>query len=406
MQLTYRSPDYGAVPQAPSGAGPGSALAGAGAIAALNEVVERVTGRPVPMLRTVLVVGKHFGSRPWATRIVAATETLAPAMHIHTGRTTPASVALLAGRLRALGADVVVAVGGGSVLDLAKAGASMAGSDRCATGAVVAACERTAPLSPVRVVAVPTTPGSGAEMTPFATVWDVDRRRKLSLSGPGVAPSASVLDPDLLASLTPAGLLSCVLDTVCQGAEAAWSARATHTSTAAGLAAIELAAPVLARVGQPLTVVDRLTLQLAGNAGGRAIAAANTTSCHAISYPLTLRLGLAHGHACAVSFGRMLRYNAETVAADCVDPRGPQRVHEVIARIACALGAPDAPTAAAWTEALLERHGLTRFDDLPIDHHAVATDALRYPRCHDNPRRLDPALLTRLLGRPDGGEDP
>lgn len=100
-----------------------------------------------------------------------------------------------------------------------------------------------------------------------------------------------------------------------QGAEAVWPARSTPESENYGFAAVGL-------VGAAIDSLDargpgdsaRLTLQIAGNLSGLAIASATTSSCHAPSYPLTLRAGLAHGH-CLAGWGLSRRCRARQVCS-------------------------------------------------------------------------------------------
>ncbi|MER8224371.1 phosphonoacetaldehyde reductase [Streptomyces sp. NPDC094143] len=350
--------------------------------------------------RVVQVVGPGFTGRPWAPRVKDALRAFDPVVVVHEGPTTPDSVAGLARHLRALGADVVIAVGGGTVMDAAKAAAALADGDPPDADRVRQACAAgPVPAAPAaKVVAVPTTAGTGAEATPFATLWDLEHRRKLSLTGPGVRPAAAVLAPELLAGLSRRDLATGILDALCQGAEASWSVRSTPESIRWGTSAVTLAAGVLDRVqGDTLDAAARLELQRAAHHSGRAIALAQTSSCHAISYPLTLRLGLAHGHACGVTLGRLLRHNHAVPAGDCADPRGTGHVRRVIDFLAEPLGGTPA-RAALRVERFLTGCGLTPYDELDVDHHAVAAEAVTYPRCHDNPRRLDPVSLGRLLG--------
>ncbi|MGC4804614.1 iron-containing alcohol dehydrogenase [Micromonospora sp. DT233] len=378
---------------------------GPGSIHALPAVVARCAPRPEAAPRTAVVTGAGFDDRPWAADVRRALRDLTPAWFVQRGEVHPAGVAALARQLRDCGATVVVAIGGGSVLDATKAAVALTGAPAVDADAVVAACTgRATPPTPVRVVAVPTTPGTGAEVTPFATVWQRDHHRKLSLTS--VRPAAALLDPDLLRGLTAAQCAGGLLDTVSQGAEAAWSVRATAESTAWGLAAVTLAGSLLERLdaGAP-DAATRMVLQSAGHLSGRAIALAPTTSVHALSYPLTLRAGLAHGHACGVTFGRMLRFNAAVEDDDCSDPRGPDRVRDVVARIVAALGAADAADAEKRLEVFLQRHGLATLDQVPYSPEQLAREALAYPRCADNPRRLDlPGLVRRLDSRRNAEE--
>ena len=318
-------------------------------------------------------------------------------------------MAALAGQLHALRPDVVLAVGGGSVLDAAKSAVRLSGIHDLDAEMVVAACTGSFRPPPVRtpLVAVPTTPGTGAEVTPFATVWQPEGNRKLSLADRDLAPAAVILDPDLVRSLSGYQVCASLLDTLCQGAEAAWSVRATPESTSYGLAAVALVGPFLGGLNpEEPGEGARLTLQMAGHLSGQAIALATTSSCHALSYPLTLRAGLTHGHACGVTFGRMLRYNAGVSEADCTDPRGADRVRSVIDRIVVALGAADPDDAGKRVDVFLGDNGLATLSEVPCPVGLLAREALEYPRIADNPRQLSQASLVRQLkDAPPGKED-
>jgi alcohol dehydrogenase class IV len=381
----------------------GNTLTGPGSSAAIPFVARSFCGDESRYLRTAIVVSGGFDTRPWSASIRQAVNCLSPQWLTQHGTLRPDGVAVLARQLRECDADIVIAVGGGSVLDAAKAAMRLSDVADVDAATVIAACtgDFQPPSSRMRLIAVPTTPGTGAEVTPFATVWHPERNRKLSLSGADLVPAGVILDPDLLQSLSAGQLCVSLLDTMCQGAEAAWSVRATHESTSYGLAAVSLVGFMLDRLDpQQPGEAARLTLQLAGNLSGHAIARAPTSSCHALSYPLTLHAGLAHGHACGVTFGRMLRYNADVDEADCADPRGCTRVRHVVDRIVAALGAADPADAEKRVEEFLRRNGLATFDEVPCPPELVAREALTYSRIADNPRALSfTSLISQLSER-------
>ncbi|MGC5011105.1 iron-containing alcohol dehydrogenase [Streptosporangium sp. DT93] len=376
-------------------------LIGAGRAAAVAKEAETVSQSASRPLRVLLVVGAGFSRRPWHTAVVGALRPARLHVAVQPGMPTPASVARLAGEARDHRADVVVAVGGGSVLDGAKAAAALSYEPADPTCASVAgACDEPAPATGLPVVAVPTTPGTGAEATPFATIWDVDRGRKLSLRGGSVLPSVAILDPDLLLGLPGTRFACSLLDTFAQALEGAWSTRADDRAEALGAAAWARLSRFLDRPYRSAEAPDaseRRAALLAGHYAGRAIAVAGTTVCHALSYPLTLRHGLDHGHACGVTLGRVLRYNAAVEDGDCADARGAARVRAAIARVTDAAGAGDAPTLARRIESFLASSGLPPVPDLRPDAARVAAEALSYDRAGNNPRRLSIESLTRLL---------
>ena len=252
---------------------------------------------------------------------------------------------------------------------------------------------------------MPSTAGSGAEVTPNATIWDRRHGRKLSLRGAAVRPASVILDPDLLLDLPGLYLVSGALDSLCQGAEAAWSIRSTPESVSRGLAAVALAADALARLPrvqadalQAPALADRLIFQIAGHLSGLAIAKTPTSSCHAISYPLTLCHRVPHGLACGMNIGRLLRYNATVDDATIADRRGVEYVRVIMTRIAGAMRMASPESAADWLDSMFSAFGLEDLTAIKVSPAKVAADALSYDRCHDNPRRVDLESLTVLLG--------
>ncbi|WP_052422943.1 iron-containing alcohol dehydrogenase [Nonomuraea candida] len=373
-------------------------LIGAGLSRAVAEEIEGAAAgdrRRAP--RVFLVTGAGFSGRPWSGPLLEALRPFRPRVGVQAGMPTPASVAELARALREHRAEVVVAAGGGSVMDAAKAAAALAPGPEVTPALVTQACESGPRGTGLPVVALPSTPGTGAESTPFATVWDVDRGRKLSLRGESLLPAVAILDPDLLLGLPSRQLTSNMLDTLAQGVEAAWSTRSDARAERLGAAAWGRLADLLDQPPHPPSAAERHALLLAGHLSGRAIAIAGTTVCHALSYPLTLRHGLSHGHACGVTLAGAVRFNAAVQAHDCADSRGPGRVREAIAAVAAAAGAGDAEALAGRVEAFLARSGLPGVPDLGPDAPRIARQALGYDRAGNNPRHLDVPALARLL---------
>lgn len=365
------------------------------------EIVTAAAGTSAP--RVILVAGGGFRGRGWSGPLLAALGSFPLHIVTQADLPTPESVARLAREVAAQRADVVVAVGGGSVMDAAKAAAAQSISADPTPDSVVRACAEPVPAEGAPpIIALPTTPGTGAEATPFATIWHRDQNRKLSLCGPALRPVTAVLDADLLIGLPEPDLLSCLLDTLAQGVEGAWSIRADEKSEWLGASAWALLAELLdgrhADLGSAgFGAAQRQAALLAGHLAGRAIAIAGTTVCHAMSYPLTLRHGLSHGHACGLTLAAVLTYNAMVGAADCLDPRGAARVHAAVARVVRAAGADSVETLAGRVEALARSPGLPPAPDIRRDATRIATEALAYDRAGNNPRRMDVASLTRLL---------
>lgn len=192
------------------------------------------------------------------------------------------------------GCDGLISLGGGSAMDTAKAiKAMLIAKDTDKALHSILPDEAVLPH-----IAIPSTAGTGAEATQIAVVYVDDQ--KVSISHPVLLPEGVVLDAALLDSLPEYHKKACALDALCQGIESYWAKTATEESRVHAYLAI-------------IGVLDNIRGYLAGDAhaadamleaayrSGRAIQISRTTAAHAMSYQITKKLGLAHGHACMLT---------------------------------------------------------------------------------------------------------
>ena len=206
-------------------------------------------------------------------------------------------------------AECVVALGGGSAIDCAKAMLVRTAHGRF--GELLQAMEgdtqQLAQHRHRRLLAIPTTAGTGSEVTPWATVWDQQGGRKLSLHLPCTWPEAAIVDAALMASLPPAATLASGLDALSHAFEALWNVHRNPVSAALAVAAarsIIATLPVLMRAPERLDL--RETLATAALQAGLAFSNTRTALAHSLSYDITLAHGTAHGIACSFSLPRIL----------------------------------------------------------------------------------------------------
>jgi alcohol dehydrogenase class IV len=201
--------------------------------------------------------------------------------------------------------DGLIAVGGGSCIDVAKAAAGLhrAGgrlADYEGLGRLVA------PGLPV--VAVPTTPCGGAELSRHAVIADASGR-KYAVSGSHLAPRAVVVDPDTFATAPRDVLVNTILDSLIHAIEAFLARAATPYTDifahAAVTAIAKEARAVLTRPGPPAGAAAGLVAGCL--AASVAMAEANAGVIHALGYPLTSEYGIPHGRANALMAGTALR---------------------------------------------------------------------------------------------------
>ncbi|MGA1617961.1 MAG: iron-containing alcohol dehydrogenase [Pirellulales bacterium] len=255
----------------------------------------------------------------------------------------------LAAALAVLPADrsgvVVVAVGGGATIDLAKALAALATNVApCdATAAETAVIDRlegvgrSLPISraPLPVVAVPTTAGTGAEATRNAVISCPRRRFKKSLRSPLMVPRVAVLDPDLTGSCSRETVAAAGLDCLTQLIESFISRRRWSLPQALVLEAFPRAFSALPRVlADPADEAARAALLHAAFISGVSLGNSGLGLAHGVAAALGVECGTPHGLACAVMLPVALRVNRHESAAE-------------LARLDAALGGSRLPQAEA-----------------------------------------------------------
>ncbi|MCZ8109545.1 MAG: iron-containing alcohol dehydrogenase [Betaproteobacteria bacterium] len=198
---------------------------------------------------------------------------------------------------------VLLALGGGSVLDLAKLLRSVPAEG--GFEAVAAALRGTAPWPPMRHVPlwlVPTTAGTGSEVTRWATVWDTDGpvAEKRSFDEPWGFAERAFVDPSLTLSAPAVLTRDTALDSFAHALEALWNRHANPVSDALAVQAARRVRAHLAGVLEaPTQLAGREQLALAALEAGLAFAQTRTALAHALSYALTLEQGVPHGLAVA-----------------------------------------------------------------------------------------------------------
>lgn len=271
-------------------------------------------GEHVQHERLLLVTSAGFRRRGLVDRIAAALGTrLAGVVDDVSPNPDVDDIDRQAAAARSLAPDLVVGLGGGSSIDTAKALARLLPQP---AGTTLASHFREgAPLAPVRalpLVAIPTTAGTGAEVTPFGTVWDFAQGRKYSVAGEDMYPSVAVLDPELTLGLPLDVTLSSGLDAVSHALESTWNRNATPVTLGLATKSLQLSIPALPRLkSDPNDILARRTMMEASLLSGLAISQTRTALAHSISYPLTARFNLAHGIACSFTLPALLRFNAE-----------------------------------------------------------------------------------------------
>jgi len=196
--------------------------------------------------------------------------------------------------------DQVVAIGGGSCIDAAKVLAAASVHRGDASIYELTKNHPQATRATPKIVAIPTTAGTGSEVTSFATVWDRIGRKKLSVDHASLTPSHALLTPDALSSLTSQVAVPPLLDAMSHAFESLWNSDASdfsETHACAALRSLFKYGPSFLKGSRDTSTLRQI--QCAATHAGIAIQQTRTSIAHAVSYPLTLNKGIPHGHACS-----------------------------------------------------------------------------------------------------------
>ena len=207
-----------------------------------------------------------------------------------------------------LRADFVVGIGGGSVLDAAKAAAVFAANPALTEDALYAYEWKRTPLP---TVCIGTTAGTGSEVTPVSVLTDQNGRKR-SIRDDRLYPALSLGDARYLVSLPPEFTRSCAVDAAAHCIESYFNRNATPISRLFAAKGAAMLAKLLGRL-DALSDSERAELYLASIYGGYAISVTGTAFPHAMGYFLTEQYGVPHGTACAVFLPAFLRHNADAV---------------------------------------------------------------------------------------------
>lgn len=289
---------------------------------------------------------------------------------------------------RNAGADFVIGLGGGSAMDVAKLVAALLHgsqqfSEIVGIGLLVG---RSVPLA-----CIPTTAGTGSEVTPIAILEDEEAQLKKGVVSPHLVPDYAYLDPQLTVTMPAKVTAATGIDALTHCIEAYTNRFAHPLVDSWALHGIALVAQhLVTAVRDPGNLAAREGMLLASHLGGMCLGPVNTAAVHALAYPLGGEFHVAHGVANSLLLPHVMRFNA--VAA-------PGRY----ARVAHALGVPvsgedaaDAAAGIAAVELLSERAGIDRrLSQVGISHNALprmAAAAMTVQRLlGNNPREVTEA---------------
>lgn len=223
-----------------------------------------------------------------------------------------ASVMAGADAWRTHGASAVIALGGGSAMDAAKA-IALIGPNGGALSDYPFGCKPKLPAA--NIFAVPTTAGTGSETNMFGVITDPALGRKVLIAHTSTMPVATVLDPELTLGVPQKVTATCGMDVLTHAIEALTCRRNNPFADALALRAIELVGTFLPRAFDDGTDLEaRANLLFASHLAGIAFSNSGLGICHAMGHPLSARFDAAHGQSLATLLPHVMRFNLDVVA--------------------------------------------------------------------------------------------
>lgn len=231
--------------------------------------------------------------------------------------------------------DGIMAIGGGSAIDVAKCIKlynNMPGNGK--NGEYL---EQKIKKNTIPFLAMPTTAGTGSEATRYAVIYY--EGKKQSISDESCIPGTVVLDSSLLNTLPEYQRKSSMLDALCHAIESFWSVNSTEKSRIYSRKAIEM---IFENVNSYLanTEEGNVGMLRASNLAGKAINITQTTAGHAMCYKITSMFGCAHGHAAALCDKVLFRWMNDNIDK-CIDIRGKKYLTDILDEIGSAMGCQD-----------------------------------------------------------------
>jgi alcohol dehydrogenase class IV len=367
---------------------------GPGSLAELGPLAARLGSR-------ALVVTGRTPERAEAARGRLASAGVATIVTSVIGEPTVGDARRGAELARSEGVDLVVACGGGSAIDAGKAVAALLGNGGDPLDYLeVVGRGRPMALPSAPFVAIPTTAGTGSEVTRNAVLSSPEHRVKASLRSPLMLPRAALVDPDLLFGLPADVVAASGLDAFAQLVEPFLSIRANPLVDALCREGLARSARSLRRAYEgDRSEAVRVDLALASLFGGLALANAGLGAVHGVAAPVGGTFDAPHGATCAALLPAVLRVNFAALKHRRPESPALRRYREIAAIVTDRSDA-EVKEGIAWVEALVRAlgvPGLSRWGVCASDVPALVAKARAASSMKGNPVELDEAELAEIV---------
>lgn len=285
--------------------------------------------------------------------------------------------------------DAIIAVGGGSAMDVAKCiklYSNSSGDGEDGSWLTAEQVENNTPF-----LAMPTTSGTGSEATQFAVIYYDGKKQ--SITDESCIPGTVLMDSSVLKTLPLYQKKVTMCDALCHAIESFWSVNSTKESKKYSRAAIQ---GVIENMDGYLnnTEEGRAGMLIAANTAGKAINITQTTAGHAMCYKITSLFGCAHGHA-AILCDRVLFPWMINNTDKCIDPRGQEYLRKTLDEIGQTMGCENAEAGVEKLIAIFDKLGL-EVPSVTAEQYEELKTSVNPVRLKNHPIALDVETIDKL----------
>lgn len=344
----------------------------------------------INMKKILLVHGNSFYKLPLADFFLSLE---IPVVHFTDFSPNPIYESVLNGLkiYRKNNCDGIIAVGGGSAIDVAKCiklFANMNDSVDCLKQKIIP--------NNIPLTAIPTTAGTGSESTHFAVIYR--NGEKFSVADKSALPSAVMFDPTFLMTLPLYQKKAGLLDALCHAIESSWAVKSSEESRSFSFESIRL---ICAYKDSYLTENPsencRAYIFYASRLAGMAINLSKTTAGHALSYKLTSKFGISHGHSAALCVARVWNYMNQNLNC-AINEELKIQLPQTFQRLAECMGFKNVDSAISGFQKFLTDLNLAEPLDINFDEKDIEdlVESVNLERLSNNPIILDKAAISNI----------
>jgi phosphonate metabolism-associated iron-containing alcohol dehydrogenase len=269
----------------------------------ISEIDRYINGR-----RALLITSQGFVKRGFVVKIQSLTNKIIGVLSEVDSHPEFKDVKVIYNKARRIDYDVILALGGGSVMDVAKfVSVQNNNRDYSFVEGLAKGLEKSAEYKVTPIISIPTTSGTGSEVTPFSTIWDMTEKKKYSLHLPDLMSELAIYDPMLTITVPKDITIHTGLDTLSHALESIWNKNANPITIGYAIKAAKLVLDNLVKLSDDLKNIEyRNDMMKASMFAGLAFSNTQTAMAHAISYYITSHKGVPHGIACSFTLPMLM----------------------------------------------------------------------------------------------------